>query len=382
MRELWGKMSENDGASSGGGAVPSEPVKKEFKKHNFKQELRAMMKKSLDDDWPYETTIDLRKSPKPKIAFLSGVERPYFPEDPGHDRFGVAFAMSKKPTDTPQPNSYMPGRFGLSKPISKKGYGIGGLLAPRFAKDWHDKIPAPGAHQPEVSMSIEEYKTHVSGGDKNTFDYKMQGVYSFGSHLTVNRFGSEPWRPVGVGYYDLKSAGVTPKIPVNDGFRGGPAFIKPSPLTYCNYEKCDSCFECGTSLKICDYYRSRGIVRLPKGALDRKSSEEFFKSEEEEEGKGGQDPNRPGFLAICRSCYCAAMKGKHISWGWTRDYILWMFHKTRYCGYIHEHHQLPITLHKTTCSLVEKLNRKEAVMRKHYHDACERSLKQKAKAKL
>jgi len=349
----------------------------EKKRRSFK------MRKTSDFTWPYHTVVDLGQNPKPKIAFLSGMEREYFPENPGHDRFAIAFSMSKKPTDTPQPN-YTPMRFGLlSRPISKKGYGIGGLLGPRFAREYNEDVPGPGAYQPDITVIQQEMRrVHSSPSSeklKTVSCPKSQKLYAFGSNLTVGRFGNEAWQPVGVGYYELRSAGITPKIPVNDGFRGGPAFIKPAPLTYCNYEKCDECFECGKELKTQDYYKSRGVVKIPQGALKKKKMDSFGIEDEEDEGE--RQKSIPRIISICRPCYCAAVKGKYKAWGWTHDRILWLFHKTRYCGYIHEHHQLPITLQKTSCKLVEKLNRKEAVMRKHYLDTCERSLKQKAKAK-
>jgi hypothetical protein len=59
-----------------------------------------------------------------KICFGSGKSREYYPENPGHTRHGIAYAMNCHPGDVPNP-SYVPSDDRLQKPTSLLGYGIG-----------------------------------------------------------------------------------------------------------------------------------------------------------------------------------------------------------------------------------------------------------------
>lgn len=77
-----------------------------------------------------------------KIAFLSGCPRTYYP-DPGHSKFGLIHANFGD-KDLPPYKMYKPqdGAI-LGKHVSTKGYGIGGLSAPRFKKIVQEDTPGP-----------------------------------------------------------------------------------------------------------------------------------------------------------------------------------------------------------------------------------------------
>ncbi|ODN01982.1 hypothetical protein Ocin01_04697 [Orchesella cincta] len=103
-----------------------------------------------DRVWPFEISIDLARH-KPKIAFMSGCIREYYPEDPGYSKFGTTHCIPDS-EDTAR-CTFVPSTNLLQKPISKLGYGIGGLSAPRFPKTATSSVvPAPNAYPPVVPL--------------------------------------------------------------------------------------------------------------------------------------------------------------------------------------------------------------------------------------
>lgn len=132
-------------------------------------------------------SLAVRKSPKPRIAFLSCMEREFFPEKPGHSRMGVELSMNCAPGDVPNPNYYPP-PIGIRKPLSLLGYGIGGLLGPRFPKDFHEETPDPGQYQAEIKATKKDTPIQP---DINDPRLRWQCRIGFGSSKTVSRFGVE-----------------------------------------------------------------------------------------------------------------------------------------------------------------------------------------------
>jgi len=137
---------------------------------------------------------------KPKVCFLSGKKREYFPEDPGHSRHGVEYSMNCHPGDTPNP-SYFPSDNRLQKPLSKKGYGIGGLSSQRFPKHHKQITPDAGAYQPEISKVVEKLvkpkrSSSVHGREEKPCPPHQSLV--FGSSVSLGRFEADhKWNCVG-----------------------------------------------------------------------------------------------------------------------------------------------------------------------------------------
>lgn len=86
---------------------------------------------------------------KPRVAFLSGLERTYYPEDPGHSKFGLFYQTTTGWGDETPPCTYLPQEEKF-KPISNKCYSIGGFSGPRFAFNKSTENPSPDLYQPEV----------------------------------------------------------------------------------------------------------------------------------------------------------------------------------------------------------------------------------------
>lgn len=165
---------------------------------------------------------------KSRVVFLSSKSRTYFPEDPGVSRFAIEYAMNCAPGDVPNPK-YLPCESKLcAGGISNKGYRIGGLSGPRFAKDFLQNNPAPNAYQqwvavplprkkikikkelpkksmPGISLEegrrasesdiLQEMSTHLGSHAKMTQEELrnlcLQSFIGFGSHLAVTRFKKE-----------------------------------------------------------------------------------------------------------------------------------------------------------------------------------------------
>ena len=99
-------------------------------------------------EWPFKVSILIKKF-RPKIAFLRGTPREYYPEDPGYSKFGQTFGPPDI-EDIVNP-SYYPSEDRLAKPISLLGYGIGGLSShPRFPKTANEDYPAPNVYQGQL----------------------------------------------------------------------------------------------------------------------------------------------------------------------------------------------------------------------------------------
>ncbi|CAG7731092.1 unnamed protein product [Allacma fusca] len=297
-------------------------------------------KLNLGYDWPYQISIDLRKSPKPKIAFWSGMEREYYPEKPGHTRMGVEFAMNCAPGDVPNP-SYYPSPLGVTKPISLLGFGIGGLLGPRFSRDLFTDTPDPGQYQ-NTNVTPRTLQGHMMPPDINDQILRWQCRIGFGSANTVSRFGIERFDvPPGPGSYEVMEMNKCPSVKREEAF-GSKRRLLPAVVTVCIVDGGEKCCECG-EVQLADYYRSKRKLRHP-------------------------EKKRASILAICRKCYCRAWNG-HFPY-WVKGDLSRMFEKARHCNYIHDHQKLHQFMHKTTCKDVKKLTMKEVVLNKYYKDCC------------
>jgi len=368
----------------------------------------------------FETANSSPKAHK-GVVFLSTGARKYFPEDPGSSRFGVAYSMMKAPGEVPNPN-YLPPNNRLYKPaiISAKGYGIGGLSAPRFAKDVRDNNPAPNAYNilPEIpvppkrrsTLKALEFASHPSSTTFTADDGKksseldlssivqqshelnpiklskaqlrnlcLQTFISFGSTLAVPRMGKDPkWHCVGVGYYDLRKE--EGRIRKACSFGQKPVRLIPPAVTRCNWKGPDKCFECQKVLRTEDYYRTMTRIKNPFYQVnpdDRVHDDDFGFHEEiatdEGDGKDNLMERRNVFVSLCRACYCRGIRGQ--SRFWDRKELPSLFVKTRHCGYVHDHQSISIFTHKTDCALIGKLSRKEILLSKYYKDTCDRVVK-------
>lgn len=155
-----------------------------------------------------------------QVAFLSTSGRTYYPEDPGHTKFALAFQAAMPDPTLPPPQYYVsPMDDRLDKPISKKGYGIGGLSGPRFAKEHGVSVPAPNYYQrqnKEFLTRQHKFPPQVwinyglLGPEDKLWDEKVsrklvslwgkcqQFNVGFGKSMKEPRFGKVPkWNSVG-----------------------------------------------------------------------------------------------------------------------------------------------------------------------------------------
>lgn len=147
---------------------------------------------------------------KPKVAFLSGLERSYYPEDPGFSKFSLVYQNGGFEDESP-PCTYLPHPHALvDKPISNFGYGIGGLSGDRFPPLVGAQNPSPDKYQPELVKPLLKSKRrpvpeeqdifHLHPDDplllrkqhKLHFDQHLQCYVSFGSNRFISRFGNPP----------------------------------------------------------------------------------------------------------------------------------------------------------------------------------------------
>jgi hypothetical protein len=267
------------------------------------------------------------------------MEREYYPEKPGHSRMGVEFSMNCAPGDVPNPN-YTPTPLGVNKPISLLGFGIGGLLGPRFVKDIHAETPDPGQYQMDLNKRVRGHTVPPTPDDPIL---RWQCRIGFGSANTVSRFGNEKLdKPPGPGSYEV-AGGVNkcPGVKREEAF-GGKCRLLPSVVTVCVVDGGEKCCECG-DVQLADYYRSKRKLRHP-------------------------EKKRASILAICRKCYCRAWNG-HFPY-WVKGDLTRMFEKARHCNYIHDHQKLHQFMHKTLCRDVKKLTMREVVLNQYYQDCC------------
>lgn len=120
-----------------------------------------------------------------KICFLSGKEREYFPAQPGFSRHAVEYSMNCHPGDVPNP-SYFPSEDRLQKPISLKGYGIGGLSAPRFPGESKNRFGRKEQSR-KSSSSAQDEKGQAgrnSSDDKNMSPEVLTSVWKKELKLT------------------------------------------------------------------------------------------------------------------------------------------------------------------------------------------------------
>ncbi|ODN01294.1 hypothetical protein Ocin01_05384 [Orchesella cincta] len=329
-------------------------------------------------EWVFKINFDLNlTNEQARIAFLSGVERSYYPEDPGFSKFGLVYQLNLE-GDVP-PCNYTPPSFALTKPVSKKGYSIDGLSAPRFPKvNKHLDYPPPDKYQAELTDALlnssrkpippAEDFFRLPPTDPFVLKHKevlanqrtRQCYVGFGSLKTMPRFGKTPtFNSAGVGSYNLMPK-QPPRPHLNSSFGRSPMICHPSTEIRCTYLTAEKCIECGKDLEICDHYRTRFSVRVPlpetRNPLD----------------VGNDFPRGVRHVNLCNVCFYRAIQGH--SKNWPKNKVRWLFKKVRTCANIHEHHNLPEIIHRADCKTVRKLQRKEAILSKYYADRVEESL--------
>jgi len=120
----------------------------------------------------------------PKIAFGSGEERKFYPADPGHSKLAQVFASG--PLKDSPCCFYDPPPLGVHKPISKLGYGIGGLLKPRFEY----------VQEMEYFFNLdptEDSLTQLPPPPPPPCKPARQIPVAFGTSFTMPRFGRPPF---------------------------------------------------------------------------------------------------------------------------------------------------------------------------------------------
>ncbi|CAL8094845.1 unnamed protein product [Orchesella dallaii] len=329
-------------------------------------------------EWVFQINFDLNLTNlQSKIAFLSGVERSYYPEDPGFSKFGLVYQLNLE-GDVP-PCTYTPPNFALQKPTSKKGYGIAGLSTPRFPKaNKHSENPPPDKYQAELNdpllnsnrraippaddyFKLPSSDPYVIRQKENSANRRTRQCYvGFGSLKTMPRFGKTPtFNSAGVGSYNLRPKKVTTPH-LNSSFGRSPMICQPSTEIRCTYLVAEKCVECGKVLDICDHYRTRFSVRVP--LPETRSPLEL----------GSDFPRGIRHVNLCNVCFYRAIQGH--SKNWPKNKVRWLFKKVRTCANIHEHQNLPEIIHRADCKTVRKLQRKEAILSKYYADTVEESL--------
>lgn len=198
------------------------------KSQNQAQRLSSFRKSSIDEELILDNfRLDAEVSEKldklrakQKIAFLSTSGRKYYPEHPGHSKFALKFQSSQADPTLPAPEFYVnPFKDRLNKPISRMGYGMGGLSAPRFAKEHGEQVPSPNQYQKHVrEMLTRQHRfPHqvwinyglLGPGDKIWDDRVGRKLFTlwgkchqinvaFGTSTKEPRFGKRPrWNCVG-----------------------------------------------------------------------------------------------------------------------------------------------------------------------------------------
>ncbi|ODN05100.1 hypothetical protein Ocin01_01594 [Orchesella cincta] len=357
----------------------------------------------VGSDWMFhvdpilEAKIDFKRN-KPRVAFLSSTERTYYPYDAGHSRLALENRFTFE-DDLREP--FLPAEDDrLQKPISNRGYGIGGLSAGRFPRQPLEKLPAPNQYRLKSTLSsgVRRFPSNVlvnlglvdkskktkaqqrisqqlrssiveqggSQGMVSLWDKCYQMNIGFGSSTAQSRFKREPrWNNVGPGHYNLREIKVE-KVPVETVFMKSPAHLKPPTKLHCSYGPKDYCVECNKMLMLTfDYYRSKFKVPLPVNPIPITSTTSFYPK-----------VAKLRRALLCRECYCKALRGESKYWK-KKSQVEWLFEKTRHCGYIHEHNGLPEFTNKVSCNWLKRLTRKEAVLSTHWPDKCERRLKEK-----
>lgn len=308
------------------------------------------------------------------------------------------------PDDIPNPK-YFPSEDRLSKPVSTLGYGIGGLLGPRFAKLARQRIPAPNAYQwdvfpPPVQRAVKakrkkwndfvhEYERIVQtqyekfdeqertkrlsvtrktlqatapsvaaiqapprkslpSARKNDAQAKacQQQISAFGMCLTNPRLAPPRSGKLGVALYetDNRPTKTSHQITTPEGE------LVPRVRLVCHPAGHDNCRMCRRALVLSDYYQTQKKCKI------------VVTKDPEVNG-----PFTQKYLSLCRDCYCKALK-----FGcppWTKDKIPTTFVKARHCGCVHDHQDGQTQfLMKSTCKLMEKLSRRELVYSKFFKD--------------
>ncbi|CAL8073031.1 unnamed protein product [Orchesella dallaii] len=349
-------------------------------------------------DAALEAKIDVKLN-KQKVAFLTTSERTYYPYDAGHSRLALENRNSLV-DDAREP--YIPLEDDrLQKPISTRGYGIGGLSAQRFPRQNLERLPAPNQYRLKTGLKSgsRRFPSNIlvnlglldkgkkSKGTTKSLQARSASIYdamtdnqemavlwdkcyqmniAFGSTTNQSRFTKDArWNNVGPGHYNLREIKFE-KVPVRTSFMKSPAQIDPPTKLHCSYGPNEYCVECNKMLMLSfDYYRSRFKVALPVNPISITSTTSFLPKVE-----------KLRRVLLCRECYCKALRGESKYWK-KKSQVEWIFEKTRHCGYIHEHNGLPEYTNKVSCRWLKRLSRKEAVLSTHWPDKCDRRLKEK-----
>ena len=245
------------------------------------------------------------------------------------------FSLNQHKGDTPNPTYIPPPLDDLQKPISRKGYGIGGLSAARFPKHLasiHEKPQDPGAYQ-----IMHMYPARPRPDDITNRLLQRQCYVTFGSfarspRLELNLMHRRP----GPGTYSFVRPPAVVKA--RESF-GGRKCIVPTVVTVCRYPNGEQCNECGQE-QLCDYYRT---------------TKPIYPGSQEHE-------------VLCRGCYCLAWNGHNE--GWNRKQLTDSFQKARHCNYKHDHQGLPNPITKSSAKDIGRLTRKEVLLAKYFKDSC------------
>jgi len=356
-----------------------------------------------DYDWPFEISFKLNRN-RPQIAFLSGVPRDYYPEDPGYSKFGLTYCL-------PFPDEFSKVNYVHStdllhgKPISTKGYGIGGLSARRFAPLVNEDNPAPNIYQSELvpapvkksekakrtrwSVHVRNFedlvekqyakyeadkpvhgeaagqnwtrnslKPPASAHQKHHYDPPrikicQKRISAFGMNLENSRFPKEELDDkVGVGTYEMN----TPALKSSFQITTAEGKLIPRVRIVCHPSGTDFCKTCNEELFYSDYYQTKNKYKVLNTV------------DPETEGK-----YKMRNLSLCRECYCHALKyGCH---PWSKDKIPSVFMKARHCNSVHDHKEgHDEFLMKSTCKGMMNLARRELIYSRYFKDnPCEKS---------